>query len=245
MVLLVVRTTNLLSLFVEWVKLFTDKVTRGGKMKKWMLAICLMFINEICHATDCFDLAGRDYKIDPDLLRAISWKESRYRVNAIGINPVTGYGSGLMQVDSQHFNELARYGIKPEHLTTDPCMNIYTGAYYLAIAFKKWGVSWEAVGAYNAGFRKTERQNQRRLAYASEVYRIYTGIKSSKGIRIPVTKKSLPEINSVQNNQSYRHCQIPVMPQKRHEGHTQKYHMSDNADWPKPREAGIHLIYTR
>ena len=169
-------------------------------MKKWMLAICLMFINEICHATDCFDLAGRDYKIDPDLLRAISWKESRYRVNVIGINPVTGYGSGLMQVDSQHFNELARYGIKPEHLTTDPCMNIYTGAYYLAIAFKKWGVSWEAVGAYNAEFRKTERQNQRRLAYASDVYRIYTGIKSSKGIRIPVTKKSLPEINSVQNN---------------------------------------------
>ncbi|EMV3302136.1 transglycosylase SLT domain-containing protein, partial [Salmonella enterica] len=133
-------------------------------------------------------------------LRAISWKESRYRVNAIGINPVTGYGSGLMQVDSQHFNELARYGIKPEHLTTDPCMNIYTGAYYLAIAFKKWGVSWEAVGAYNAGFRKTERQNQRRLAYASDVYRIYTGIKSSKSIRIPTTKKSLPEINSVQNN---------------------------------------------
>ncbi|EIY1793521.1 lytic transglycosylase, partial [Escherichia coli] len=29
---------------------------------------------------------------------------------------------------------------------------------------------------------------------------IYTWIKSSKGIRIPVTKKSLPEINSVQNN---------------------------------------------
>ncbi|EET4449231.1 TPA: transglycosylase SLT domain-containing protein [Escherichia coli] len=168
-------------------------------MKSVLLVGLLMFSSPVI-AQDCFELAGRDYKIDPDLLRAISWKESRYRVNAIGINPVTGYGSGLMQVDSQHFNELARYGIKPEHLTTDPCMNIYTGAYYLAIAFKKWGVSWEAVGAYNAGFRKTERQNQRRLAYASEVYRIYTGIKSSKGIRIPVTKKSLPEINSVQNN---------------------------------------------
>lgn len=48
--------------------------------------------------------------------------------------------------------------------------------------------------------RESERQNQRRLAYASEVYRIYTGIKSSKGIRLPATKKSLPEINSVQNN---------------------------------------------
>ncbi|EEU1357156.1 transglycosylase SLT domain-containing protein [Escherichia coli] len=167
---------------------------------KSVLLVGLLMLSSPVIAQDCFELAGIDYKIDPDLLRAISWKESRYRVNAIGINPVTGYGSGLMQVDSQHFNELARYGIKPEHLTTDPCMNIYTGAYYLAIAFKKWGVSWEAVGAYNAGFKKSERQNRRRLAYASDVYRIYTGIKSSKGIQVPTTKKSLPQINSVQNN---------------------------------------------
>lgn len=33
-VLLVVRTTNLLSLFVEWVKLLTDNVTRGEKNEK-------------------------------------------------------------------------------------------------------------------------------------------------------------------------------------------------------------------
>lgn len=81
--------------------------------------------------------------------------------------------------------KLARYGITPEHLAT---------------AFKKWGVSWEAVGAYNAGFRKTERQNQRRLAYASDIYRIYTGIKSSKGIRLPAMEESFSKINGVQNN---------------------------------------------
>ncbi|PAL46706.1 lytic transglycosylase [Escherichia coli] len=189
-----------MSLFVGWVKLLPWNGTRGVRMRKWLLTICLLLINNFCFAADCFELAGRDYKIDPDLLRAISWKESRYRVNSIGINPVTGYGSGLMQVDAQHFHELARYGIKPEHLTTDPCMNIYTGAYYLAIAFKKWGISWEAVGAYNAGFRKNERQNQRRLAYASDVYRIYSGIKSSKGIRLPATKKPLSKINSTQKN---------------------------------------------
>lgn len=108
-------------------------------MNKWLLSVLLVLMSTVVHAADCFDMAGRDYKIDPDLLRAISWKESRYRVNAIGINPVTGYGSGLMQVDSQHFNELARYGIKPEQLVTDPCLNIYTGAYYLAIAFRTWG----------------------------------------------------------------------------------------------------------
>lgn len=91
-------------------------------------------------------MAGRDYHIDPDLLRAISWNESNFRTDVKGHNPVSGFGSGLMQVDSRHFNELARYGIKPEHLFSEPCMNIYTGAYYLAIALKKWGVSWQAVG---------------------------------------------------------------------------------------------------
>nr|ALS88617.1 transglycosylase SLT domain protein [Klebsiella pneumoniae]AWF76637.1 hypothetical protein [Escherichia coli]UNS24530.1 hypothetical protein [Citrobacter werkmanii]AUG88668.1 hypothetical protein [Klebsiella pneumoniae]AWF78496.1 hypothetical protein [Klebsiella pneumoniae] len=38
----------------------------------------------------------------------------------------------------------------------------------------------------------------------------------------------------------YRLCRDSGM-----EGHTQKYHMSDNADWPKPRKAGSHLIYIR
>lgn len=63
-------------------------------------------------------------------------------VNAIGKNPGTGYGAGLMQIDSQHHARLSEFGIKPEHLLTDACLNIYTGAYYLALAFKKWGVSW-------------------------------------------------------------------------------------------------------
>ncbi|EBB1725671.1 lytic transglycosylase [Salmonella enterica] len=162
-------------------------------MYKWLLSVLLVLMSTVVHAADCFDLAGRDYKIDPDLLRAISWKESRNRVNAVGINPVTGYGSGLMQVDSQHFKELARYGIKPEQLVSDPCLNIYTGAYYLAIAFRKWGVSWTAVGAYNAGFKKTPLQDYRcqkpyrarRLDYATDVHRIWIAIKQSKTRQTP------------------------------------------------------------
>ncbi|HHL8295653.1 TPA: lytic transglycosylase, partial [Escherichia coli] len=101
------------------------------------------------------------------------------------ISPLFRWPNSLCHYNSQRFNELARYGITPEHLAT---------------AFKKWGVSWEAVGAYNAGFRKTERQNQRRLAYASDIYRIYTGIKSSKGIRLPAMEESFSKINGVQNN---------------------------------------------
>lgn len=115
-------------------------------MKGVAFGIILSLIPLSSMAADCFDMAGRDYKIDPDLLRAISWQESRFKIDAIGRNPVTGYGSGLMQIDSQHFNELSRYGIKPDHLLSDACLNIYTGAYYLAQAFKKWGVSWMQSG---------------------------------------------------------------------------------------------------
>ncbi|ENG6241258.1 TPA: transglycosylase SLT domain-containing protein, partial [Klebsiella pneumoniae] len=85
-------------------------------MKGVAFGIILSLIPLSSMAADCFDMAGRDYKIDPDLLRAISWQESRFKIDAIGRNPVTGYGSGLMQIDSQHFNELSRYGIKPDHL---------------------------------------------------------------------------------------------------------------------------------
>lgn len=148
-------------------------------MKRIALTFLTLVFSGMLNADDCFDLAGRDYHIDPDLLRAISWNESNFRTDVKGYNPVSGFGSGLMQVDSQHFNELARYGIKPEHLISDPCMNIYTGAYYLAIAFKKWGVSWQAVGAYNAGFRKTEEQAQRRYVYARKIETTYRAIKKN------------------------------------------------------------------
>lgn len=158
-------------------------------MKSIMLLISLLSFAHIAQAADCFDMAGKDYKIDPDLLRAISWNESRFNPKAIGMNPTTGYGSGLMQIDSQHFPELERYGITPKHLVTDVCMNIYTGAYYLAIAFKKWGVNWDAVGAYNAGFAKTEKQAIKRYHYASKIHATYLAIKDSKSKNIKTAMK--------------------------------------------------------
>lgn len=180
-----------MSLGLGWVNVF-PVIGLGEKIMKGMaLAITLLLFSDITSASDCFDMAGRDYKIDPDLLRAISWQESHFKIDAIGRNPVSGYGSGLMQIDSQHFNELSRYGIKPDHLLTDACMNIYTGAYYLAKAFNKWGVSWDAVGAYNAGFKKTPRQAARRYEYAKKIHRYYTAIKASKQQRANEQKTAM------------------------------------------------------
>ena len=70
-------------------------------MRKKLAFAALLLISTPAWATDCFDMAGRDYRIDPDLLRAISWQESKWVVDAVGKNPGTGYGAGLMQIDSQ------------------------------------------------------------------------------------------------------------------------------------------------
>jgi len=147
---------------------------------RYICIYILLLMSFTAHAYDCFDFAGRDYHIDPDLIRAITWKESHYHVGAIGKNPGVGHGDGLMQIDSQNLPDLSQYGITEEILLHDGCMNIYTGAYYLALAFHRWGVNWDAVGAYNAGFARTAVQDARRKKYATDVHRIYMGIKATK-----------------------------------------------------------------
>ncbi|MFJ7174686.1 transglycosylase SLT domain-containing protein [Citrobacter freundii] len=127
-------------------------------------------------AQDCFEMAGRDYRIE---LRAVSFRESSWRDNALNIVSQNEYAVGKMQIHSQNFSHLAQFGITPHQLYTDSCLNIYTGAYYLAIAFKRWGYSWRAVGAYNAGFREADAQEKKRQKYAQEIQAIYMDIKKN------------------------------------------------------------------
>jgi len=134
-------------------------------------------------ASDCFDAAGRDYRIDPDLLRAVAFRESSMNPRAMNIVSQDKYAVGQMQIHSQNFSHLSQFGITPQKLYSDSCMNVYTGAYYLAIAFKRWGVNWESVGAYNAGFSKKPEQKAKRLKYGKEVHQIYMNIKNQKVMR--------------------------------------------------------------
>ncbi|MCP9269134.1 transglycosylase SLT domain-containing protein [Xenorhabdus sp. XENO-1] len=149
-------------------------------MKKTILFLYTLCFSAIAVSSDCFEMAGRDYRIDPDLLRSISWNESRFKKSAIGVNPTTGYGVGLMQIDSQNFEHLNRFGITSYQLLNDECMNAYTGAYFLALSFKKLGVNWDAVGAYNAGFKKSKKQAERRYKYAKKIHDTYMYIKWQK-----------------------------------------------------------------
>ncbi|ELE9461263.1 transglycosylase SLT domain-containing protein, partial [Salmonella enterica] len=108
-----------------------NRLTSCFGVGRILAAACLLIISHTVPAADCFESAGKDAGIDPDLLRAIAWQESRLQYDVIGKNPVSGYGMGLMQIDSQHLAYMRKRGIDRELLVSDICTNIYTGALIL------------------------------------------------------------------------------------------------------------------
>ena len=90
-------------------------------MKALFTLFIALMIPALSVAQDCYDLAGRDYGIDPDLLRAVSFRESSFRTDALNRVSDEKYAVGLMQIHSQNFNELREYGIHENMLKHDPC----------------------------------------------------------------------------------------------------------------------------
>ena len=159
---------------------FTGKqvaLFKGDAMNRWLPLV--MLLSPAVVAADCFDMAGQAYRIDPDLLRATAFRESSFNPRALNVVSDTKYAVGLMQIHSQHFAKLAQFGITPTGLYNDPCLNIYTGAYYMAHAIKRMGYNWDAVGAYYAGFSTSAKQAEKRKWYAERVKLTYDEIKKS------------------------------------------------------------------
>ncbi len=82
------------------------------------------------------------------------------------------YDIGLMQINSSHLERLRVFGITESQLY-DSCTNIYVGAWILSEKLRRYGLSWQAVGAYNAACTKLSGNecNDARSKYAWCVYR--------------------------------------------------------------------------
>lgn len=99
----------------------------------------------------CWNEAAAKYNVDPLLLKAIGWQESRGKPNAVGIElPDGNRALGLMQINTIHLPELSRFGIKREHLF-DACTSIDVAGWVLSDCINRFGSTWKAVGCYYAG----------------------------------------------------------------------------------------------
>jgi soluble lytic murein transglycosylase-like protein len=129
----------------------------------------------------CFRTAGRFYRLPPTLLIAVAQTESRLNPVAVHLNGDGSSDVGLMQINSRWFPALQAVGISREQLY-EPCVSIWIGAWLLSDAVAAHGYGWEAIGAYNAGGRRTQAAAQRRAAYALRVARNLAELPAAAGL---------------------------------------------------------------
>ena len=110
----------------------------------------------------CFEEAGEEYGISPELLWAIAKTESGFNVSAVHYNANGSFDYGLMQVNSSWYRELGKE--RWVHLN-DGCYNVKVGAWILSQCIKRYGYTWMAVGCYNGV------SQDKKVQYANRIYR--------------------------------------------------------------------------
>lgn len=146
-----------------------------------LIAAASLMLPLVASAT-CWDEAGRGYGIDPLLLKAIAWKESRGWTGAVGPKLKDGNRAlGLMQINTIHLPNLARFGIRREHLF-DACTSQKVGAWVLADCIQRFGATWKSVGCYYAGPASTNVSAQ--VEYVRDVQRFYEGYRKQQAQQI-------------------------------------------------------------
>lgn len=127
----------------------------------------------------CWNHAATRYRLDPVELAAHACVESRLRTDAKHVNADGSVDFTVMQINSRHLTRFAPYGITRDAMERDACLSIHVGAYLLADLKTRYGDSWEATGAYNAGCTTLKGTACRkvRAKYAWRVYHAMTNLR--------------------------------------------------------------------
>ncbi|MCZ4283113.1 lytic transglycosylase domain-containing protein [Kiloniella laminariae] len=139
-------------------------------MKKMLFSLILMLAMTTNAQAFCYAEAGKEYSVNPDLLKAIAYVESSWNNQAINSNTNGSEDVCLMQVNSFWIRHLSDYGITRQALLDDACLCVKTGAYILAYEISSVGQSWLAVGQYHRG---PNGPRSKKNDYAEKVYSVY------------------------------------------------------------------------
>lgn len=111
---------------------------------------CTAALSGAAHAeSDCYEHAGAYQGVNPLILRAIVWFESKGNPDAVHRNADGSIDIGEAQINSIHFAELRRNGVPPGALR-NACVNVYVAAWMLKQKMLRHGNTWRAVGAYHS-----------------------------------------------------------------------------------------------
>ena len=138
----------------------------GRTSPRALIALALLLVCGAAHAgDDCYEQAAAYQGVNPLILRAVAWYESKGNERAINRNTDGSIDVGAAQINSVHFGTLARQGI-PSRALTDPCVNIYVAAWLLKQKMVKYGNTWRAIGAYHS------ESPRERDAYARNIQQV-------------------------------------------------------------------------
>lgn len=122
----------------------------------------------------CWEEAGAEYGINPQLLQAVSSAESGGNQSAVNPNGNGSYDACHMQVNTRWYFRLKKlhgkeYADRVWSALSDPCYCTRFGAFVLSDCIARFGETWRAVGCYNAA-------DERKAAiYARRVYDEWRG----------------------------------------------------------------------
>jgi soluble lytic murein transglycosylase-like protein len=133
----------------------------------------------------CFEEAGMQYEINPQLLQSIARVESDLNPQAVNFNKNGSADFGLMQINEAWLKVLH---LNRESLLSDPCYNVMTGTRILKACIDRYGYAWEAVGCYNATSRS------KRVDYTWKIYRELKK-EAAQNMRMGEKYESMPGID--------------------------------------------------
>ena len=146
---------------------------------KGVLILALVMLNTSAYAatspslpkqsiTNCWNQAGARYSVSPQLLYAIAKTESDLNPYAYELLD-SSESRGIMQINSYWYPTLKTMGINEDDLW-NPCTNIHVGAWILSQEIERYGNSWTAIGAYNAGGNSPEKKVAAYKQYTRKIF---------------------------------------------------------------------------
>lgn len=128
-------------------------------------------------ARRCLPLAADHYRVDADLVEAISGAESSCGMKLTNDNGSEDYG--CMGVNSIHNAKFAELKVTPEKLIKDDCLNMYVGTSILKGELVKEPNLWKAIGNYRSHTAKYNLEYQRIVWKQLQKIRAKRGLNSA------------------------------------------------------------------